>query len=95
MYDLVNDHYYYPTTNHIKAHISLKGLPNCIKQLSQALKEKKNKKRKRNFIVLKEFYTYTIFPACGFINIANIKNWEDLKNIVPAFASSFGIKKKR
>ena len=80
-----------PIISHIKAQIDLKGLDSCILQLAKSLREKP-KVKKYNFYVVKERYTYMIFEKRGFINIANIKSWEDLANVLPSFEKSFSIK---
>lgn len=88
------------TTYHLKAHIDLNGLPSCIRQLQCSLRhlEKRGKAtRKRNMVVVRErehAFTYTIFPGCGYINVANIKSWKHVENIIPSFAATFDIEEQ-
>jgi TATA-box binding protein (TBP) (component of TFIID and TFIIIB) len=82
-------------TSHIKAHINLKGLPYCIDQLRCSLSNRSKKaKRTRNIVVVREKFTWTIFPSCGFVNVTNIKNWDDVDNVIPSFANSFDISER-
>jgi TATA-box binding protein (TBP) (component of TFIID and TFIIIB) len=79
-----------PSICNLKAHINLKGLSSCIKQLNLSL-EGKEKNQVRNYIVVREKFIYTIFPRHGYINVSNIKNWEELLEVLPHFANSFNV----
>lgn len=81
-----------PSISHIKAHIDLKGLESCISQMQCALQTKR-KEKKQNFLIVRERFTYMIYEEKrrGYVNIANIKSWEELAEVVPTFAASFNI----
>ena len=83
-----------PSISHIKAHIDLKGLDACISQLKQSLGDKE-KKKKHNFFIVKERFTYMIYDKRGYINIANIKHWDELLNVARVFATSFRLDEEK
>lgn len=79
-----------PSISHLKAHINLKGLDSCIVQLNASLASKE-KSCIRNYIVVREKFIYTIFAKHGYINISNIRNWCELIEVLPHFATFFNI----
>lgn len=79
-----------PLISHIKAHIDLKGLQSSIYNLKGALKQKECVRR-QNFSIVRERFTYMIYEDRGYVNVANIKHWEELLDVLPVFCTSFNI----
>jgi TATA-box binding protein (TBP) (component of TFIID and TFIIIB) len=84
-----------PKINNLKGHIRVSE--DCIDGIRNALKlsEKKWKKNKEfhNFLVVKDKYSYIIFPKSKegycYINITGIKSFEDVENVIPELCETF------
>jgi TATA-box binding protein (TBP) (component of TFIID and TFIIIB) len=84
-----------PKINNLKAHVRVKK--DCIDRIRNALKlsvtKWKKKKEFHNFLVVKDKYTYIIFPKSKedycYINITGIKSFEDIENVIPELCDAF------
>jgi TATA-box binding protein (TBP) (component of TFIID and TFIIIB) len=83
-----------PKINNLKGHIRVNK--ECVERIRSTLKlnVKKWKKNKEyhNFIVVKDKYSYIIFPRSKkgcYINITGIKSFEDVKNVIPELCDTF------
>jgi TATA-box binding protein (TBP) (component of TFIID and TFIIIB) len=78
-----------PIINNIKARIQLKN--DDLKELQETLSVWKKVKKYRNFLVIKERFTYTIWPASGTVNIIGLKNLDDVAKAVSEMCREFKI----
>lgn len=78
-----------PKINNLKVHLVLTALGTQHLKKVLVFKEKKSY---NNFDVVREGYTYIIFPESGFINITGVKGFSELTLITPKFCQVFGLK---
>lgn len=77
-----------PKINNLKVHILLdnSGVTCLRKSLFTTVKKSYN-----NFSVVKDTFTYIIFPQRGFVNITGIKGFLDIVRVIPHFCLFFGL----
>jgi TATA-box binding protein (TBP) (component of TFIID and TFIIIB) len=75
---------------HIKAQIDMEGLDSCMAQVVESLQEKE-KEDKNNFSIVRERFTYLVYPKRGFINVCKIGNLEEYSTVMHTFAKSFKV----
>jgi TATA-box binding protein (TBP) (component of TFIID and TFIIIB) len=89
-----------PKINNLKVHIEVNN--KCIDRIRKTLKlsgrKWKKSKEFHNFLVIKDKYSYIIFPESknkkgkkkgGYINITGIKSFEDVENVIPELCVTF------
>jgi TATA-box binding protein (TBP) (component of TFIID and TFIIIB) len=77
-----------PKINNIKAHTAVNKVH--IEDLKTALLFKE-KEVHNNFVVVRDNYTYIIFPERGFINVTKIKRLDEIKDLKKEIAKCFSL----
>jgi TATA-box binding protein (TBP) (component of TFIID and TFIIIB) len=75
-----------PIINNVKAHIVVNQT--CIKKIKEQLFLKETKTY-HNYLVIRDKYTYIVFPKKGHINITGIKNIFEIDNVIDNFCEDF------
>lgn len=81
-----------PKINNIKAHFELRQ--NCANNFKRRLQQRGDVTWHNNFAVVRDVYTYIIFPDKGFINITGIKSVCGTSEVISKFCKTFDLSEK-
>lgn len=76
-----------PVVNNLKVHFLLDH--SCIHHVTEVLRSREDTVCYNNYFVVKNRFSFIIFPKSGFVNITGIKSFSHLPEVIPHFCKLF------